>query len=276
MLVLLAVVIFSVLAAADDVEVNLNGTSGSNAFTVKNNASTPDSLLKVFGNGNVKLQSGKYLNFGTKEGSSSYGFRDNSGTMEYKNSGGSWTPWVTSPYGFSSSAYSYGEISYNHGDYTTTQPSFAVGTIGGSYKSIFPCILGSGGGTPYESKASGSVEVVNTSNRPTYLKITQTGTYRISANVAVQGTANSSIEVEVFRQNSGSVPALNSWVTLTHDLESLSTALSTTNNQYDAGSVTGIYDLNANDYIALMTRVVNGSVADQKIICVNLNVQRIK
>jgi len=33
----------------------------------------------------------KYLNFNTLVGSSGYGFRDNGGTMEFKNSGGSWT-----------------------------------------------------------------------------------------------------------------------------------------------------------------------------------------
>lgn len=33
----------------------------------------------------------RYLNFGTFSGSSGYGIRDNTGVMEYKNSGGSWT-----------------------------------------------------------------------------------------------------------------------------------------------------------------------------------------
>jgi len=32
----------------------------------------------------------KYLNFGSLSGSSGYGFRDNGGTMQVKNSGGSW------------------------------------------------------------------------------------------------------------------------------------------------------------------------------------------
>ncbi len=273
-----AVLLFSVMVAVDDVEVNLDGTTSSNAFTVKDNATTPNTLLKVGGDGNVKLQSGKYLNYGATEGATGYGFRDNGGVLEYKNSGGVWTPWVASPYGFASSAYSYGEIAYNHGNYGTTQPTVSIGSST-AYASMFPCTLGGGGGTPYETKASGSVQVINDpggSSRPAYLKITETGTYRISANVALQGTSNTSIEVEVFRQNSGSVPSLGSWVTFTHDLESLSTALSVTNTQYDAGAVTGIYDLNANDYIALMSRVVSGSSSNQKVICLNLNIQRIK
>lgn len=33
----------------------------------------------------------KYLNFNTSVGSSGYGFRDSGGTMQFKNSGGSWT-----------------------------------------------------------------------------------------------------------------------------------------------------------------------------------------
>lgn len=47
----------------------------------------------------------KYLNFGTVSGTSGYGFRDNAGTMEFKNSAGSWaafgsgggsqTPWTS-------------------------------------------------------------------------------------------------------------------------------------------------------------------------------------
>jgi hypothetical protein len=36
------------------------------------------------------LPASKYLNFGTTAGSTGYGFRDNSGTMQFKNSGGSW------------------------------------------------------------------------------------------------------------------------------------------------------------------------------------------
>lgn len=43
----------------------------------------------------------KYLNFNTIVGSSGYGFRDNAGTIEFKNSGGSWNaffnPIITSP-----------------------------------------------------------------------------------------------------------------------------------------------------------------------------------
>jgi hypothetical protein len=46
----------------------------------------------IFSNGiNILIKgSNKYLNFGTLSGSSGYGVRDNSGTIEIKNSGGAW------------------------------------------------------------------------------------------------------------------------------------------------------------------------------------------
>jgi hypothetical protein len=38
----------------------------------------------------LAVQSGKYINFDTTMAASGYGFRDNSGTVEAKNSGGTW------------------------------------------------------------------------------------------------------------------------------------------------------------------------------------------
>lgn len=39
---------------------------------------------------NVRIAAGNYLNFGATFGTSGYGFRDNAGTIEWKNSGGAW------------------------------------------------------------------------------------------------------------------------------------------------------------------------------------------
>lgn len=266
------------MTAADDVEVNLNGTTTANAFTVKDNASTPNTLLKVGGDGNVKLQSGKYINFGTTEGSSGYGFRDNAGVLEYKNSAGVWTPWVApvaNPYGFGSGTYTYAQIAYNHGNYSDTQPSVAIGSST-AYETMMPVTLGSGGGTPWETTTSGDAEIAYIGVMPAYIKINTAGTYRVSATCAIKGTANTSIEVEIFRQNSESVPPKTSWLTLTHDIESLSTALSVTNNEYDSGSISGFMTCAANDYIALCSRVLSGSSNTQKVINLNLNVERVK
>jgi Chaperone of endosialidase len=50
---------------------------------------TANHLLDV--NGNIGILASGYLNFGTTDGSSGYGIRDHSGTIECKNSGGSWS-----------------------------------------------------------------------------------------------------------------------------------------------------------------------------------------
>jgi len=46
---------------------------------------------KLLKSTNQLLAAGAYINFGTVQGSSGYGFRDNGGTLEFKNSGGAWT-----------------------------------------------------------------------------------------------------------------------------------------------------------------------------------------
>ena len=50
---------------------------------------SPDHKLDVAGN--IGLDASSYINFGDTDGTSGYGFRDNGGTVEYKNSGGSWS-----------------------------------------------------------------------------------------------------------------------------------------------------------------------------------------
>ncbi|MCR4326002.1 MAG: hypothetical protein NUV59_04380 [Patescibacteria group bacterium] len=52
------------------------------------NAGLGVNSLAVFGNS--LLQASSYINFGTTSGSSGYGIRDNSGTIETKSSGGAW------------------------------------------------------------------------------------------------------------------------------------------------------------------------------------------
>lgn len=46
--------------------------------------------LAVFGNTILSGSSPRYFNFGSTAGSAGYGFRDNGGTLEYKDSGGDW------------------------------------------------------------------------------------------------------------------------------------------------------------------------------------------
>jgi len=55
---------------------------------------TPNHTLDVFGN--IGLTASYYINWGTTDGETGYGLRDNSGTIQYKNSGGAWSNFVTS------------------------------------------------------------------------------------------------------------------------------------------------------------------------------------
>ena len=72
----------------------LDLTSGTNAIFVNTSdqvgigTTTIVSFLTV--NGDIDLPASDYINFGGTDGSGGYGFRDSGGTMQRKNSGGSW------------------------------------------------------------------------------------------------------------------------------------------------------------------------------------------
>ena len=72
------------------------GSSTYTSFLVANNGrvgigtTTPSSLITVYGNFFLE-GSNRYINFATTTGTLGYGLRDNAGTIEFKNSGGSWT-----------------------------------------------------------------------------------------------------------------------------------------------------------------------------------------
>jgi hypothetical protein len=51
---------------------------------------TQGELRAIMNTNGLAVQSGKYINFDTTMAASGYGFRDNSGTVEAKNSGGTW------------------------------------------------------------------------------------------------------------------------------------------------------------------------------------------
>ena len=97
---------------------------GTNIFAGGNLAlgtSTISSRLSVYGNALLEGAS-RYLNFGTATGTSGYGFRDNAGAVEFKNSGGSWTGIGS---GSGSSAFTIGNgFIYN----ATTSDSVGIGT----------------------------------------------------------------------------------------------------------------------------------------------------
>jgi hypothetical protein len=84
--------------------------------------------LAVFGNAVISTVSG-YLNFGATVGSSGYGFRDNAGTMEFKNNNGQWRAIVGTVNGAAGPVTS---IQFSDG---TTQTTAGGGGSGGSSSS---------------------------------------------------------------------------------------------------------------------------------------------
>jgi len=73
----------------------LGADYGSPLFTIDESGNvgigddSPDHTLDV--EGNIGIAAGGYLNWDDTDGTSGYGFFDNAGTLQFKNSGGSWT-----------------------------------------------------------------------------------------------------------------------------------------------------------------------------------------
>ncbi len=68
-----------------------NATSGTNvALYLNASGATTANYGLVINAGNASLAGSSYLNFGSTNGASGYGIYDNAGTLQYKNSGGSW------------------------------------------------------------------------------------------------------------------------------------------------------------------------------------------
>ncbi len=88
--------------------------------------------LAVFGNTILTGVSPTYLNFGATALSTGYGFRDNSGKLEYKNSGGTWTGIAS---GVSQWTTSGTSIYYNSGKVGigTASPYGPLTVVGGNY-----------------------------------------------------------------------------------------------------------------------------------------------
>ncbi|MGQ9847218.1 MAG: hypothetical protein ACUVQP_06930, partial [Bacteroidales bacterium] len=59
--------------------------------------STNGRQLSIHSTGIALSGNNKYINFNTTFDAAGYGFRDNNGTLEYKHSGGSWTPFASIP-----------------------------------------------------------------------------------------------------------------------------------------------------------------------------------
>ena len=107
--------------------------------------------LAVFGNTLLSGDAITYLNFGTTALVNGYGFRDNSGTMEYKNAGGAWAPFqggsdpsdpggtsgYTGSYTVTGASYtkSANNAIYAYGTFTIT-PILKIDVVDGITKSV--------------------------------------------------------------------------------------------------------------------------------------------
>jgi len=123
----------------DDREVNFGD---SQDVKLGFNSTTDD--LEVSGKylsakNNLRVQAGGYISFGDTDTASGYGFRDNSGTLQFKNSGGDWTN-----FGAGGSGGAIGEAedgNYNDGlftDFTTETP---VGTPIDRFNELFSVLV---------------------------------------------------------------------------------------------------------------------------------------
>jgi hypothetical protein len=75
------------------VEPTHTSTADFIAFDYNPVSGTPTSDLSFRATqGNMLIPASSYINFGTTSGTTGYGLRDNAGVMEFKNSGGAWTP----------------------------------------------------------------------------------------------------------------------------------------------------------------------------------------
>ena len=83
------------------------------------NAGLGINSLAVFGNA-ILSGTSRYLNFGSTAGSSGFGIRDNTGTMEFKNSGGAWSSITSSIQSFFSAGNTISQIKFADGTTQTT------------------------------------------------------------------------------------------------------------------------------------------------------------
>ena len=98
--------------------------------------------------GNILMPASSYLNFGTTEGTSGYGIRDNAGTMQFKNNSGSWTTISPSQWGINGSSTYYTDGYVGIG---TTSPYAKLSVVGETVSSYFTATTTTASTFPYAS-----------------------------------------------------------------------------------------------------------------------------
>ncbi|MFC1600698.1 nitrous oxide reductase family maturation protein NosD, partial [Patescibacteria group bacterium] len=94
--------------------------------------------LFLYDSGSLRLIASSYLNWGATEGSSGYGIRDNSGNMEFKDSGGDWAQIATQSAAFERAKYDRIVDCNGGGTDTTVQGAIDNASSGDSIY-IAPC-----------------------------------------------------------------------------------------------------------------------------------------
>lgn len=133
---------------------NITPTGGDLAVTgsitvssnlILNNITPTGGNLAVAGSITVSsdlIQTGTYHNFTATQGAGGYGFRNNSGVMEFKNNGGGWAPFGT---GGGSGTVTSVSVSGANGINSTGSPITGSGNIALSLGNITPTSVASGG-----------------------------------------------------------------------------------------------------------------------------------
>lgn len=117
-----------VLSASPTLTGTLAAAAATFSATVGIATTTAQAPLDVYGNFMIS-GADRYLNFAAVSGTSGYGFRDNAGTIEMKNSGGSWAAISGSRWALAGSDISY--VAGNVGIGTTT-PSRKLDIVEGN------------------------------------------------------------------------------------------------------------------------------------------------
>lgn len=184
--------------------------------------------------------SNHYINFNTTVGTNGYGFRDNAGTMEYKNSGGSWVSFAGSAAGVSSINGLTGGITLAAGTGITLTPVGNTITIASS---------ASGGTVTNVASADGSVTVTNPTSTVdlAVVKAPILSTARTIGGVSFNGSANITVATATggFTISGGDLALGTNNITMTGSLGSTGSRLTKgwfTDLQVTnaiAGSITG-------------------------------------
>lgn len=184
--------------------------------------------------------SNHYINFNTTVGTNGYGFRDNAGTMEYKNSGGSWVSFAGSAAGVSSINGLTGGITLAAGTGITLTPAGNTITIASS---------SSGGTVTNVASADGSITVTNPTSTVdlAVVKAPILSTARTIGGVSFNGSANITVATATggFTISGGDLALSTNNITMTGSIGSTGSRLTKgwfTDLQVTnaiAGSITG-------------------------------------